>query len=39
MDIIAMLDEAQVELDHGKRLDLAHGIELAAMKQYSSFPL
>ena len=39
MDIIAMLDEAQVELDHGKRLALAHEIELAAMKLYGSFPV
>ena len=39
LDIVALLDEAQVELDHEKRLALAHQIELAAMKQYSSFPV
>ena len=39
LDIVALLDEAQVELDHGKRLDIAHQVELAAMRQYSSFPV
>ena len=39
LDIVALLDEAQVELDHAKRLDLAHQIELAAMRQYSSVPV
>ena len=38
-DIIALLDRAQVETDPAKRLALAHEIELAAMKQYSSFPI
>ena len=38
-EIIALLDQAQTELDPTKRLDLAHQIELAAMKQYSSFPV
>ncbi len=38
-DMIALLDQAQVELDPDKRLALAHEIELAAMKQYSSFPI
>jgi peptide/nickel transport system substrate-binding protein len=37
--IVALLDQAQVELDHEKRLALAHEIELAAMSQYSSFPV
>ena len=37
--IEALLDQAQVELDPAKRLALAHEIELAAMKQYSSFPI
>ena len=37
--IEALLDRAQVELDPAKRLALAHEIELAAMKQYSSFPI
>ena len=37
--IVDLLDQAQTELDPGKRLDLAHQIELAAMKQYSSFPV
>ncbi len=37
--IVALLDEAQTELDPAKRLDLAHQIELAAMGQYSSFPV
>ena len=39
LDIVALLDQAQVELDADKRRDLAHQIELAAMKQYSSFPV
>ena len=34
-----LLDQAQVETDPAKRLVLAHEIELAAMKQYSSFPI
>ena len=37
--IVALLDQAQVEPDLDKRLALAHQIELAAMKQYSSFPV
>ena len=37
--IVSLLDQAQTELDPAKRLDLAHQIELAAMKQYSSFPV
>ena len=37
--IVALLDEAQTELDPAKRLDLAHQIDLAAMKAYSSFPV
>ncbi len=37
--IVALLDQAQVELDHEKRLALAHEIELAAMKAYGSFPV
>ena len=37
--IVALLDQAQTELDPAKRLDLAHQIELAAMNQYSSFPV
>ncbi len=37
--IVSLLDQAQTELDAGKRLELAHQIELAAMKQYSSFPV
>ena len=39
LDIVALLDQSQVELDVDKRRDLAHQIELAAMKQYSSFPV
>ena len=37
--IVSLLDQAQTELDPAKRLDLAHQIELAAMSQYSSFPV
>jgi ABC-type transport system substrate-binding protein len=37
--IVTLLDQAQTELDPAKRLDLAHQIELAAMNQYSSFPV
>ena len=37
--VVALLDQARVELDPDKRLALAHEIELAAMKQYSSFPI
>ena len=37
--IVAVLDQAQVALDVDKRQVLAHQIELAAMKQYSSFPV
>ena len=37
--IEALLDQAQVETDPDKRLALAREIELAAMKQYSSFPI
>ncbi len=37
--IFVLLDQAEVEADPGKRLELAHQIELAAMRQYSSFPL
>ncbi len=39
LDIVALLDQAQTELDPVKRLALAHEIELAAMRQYSSFPV
>ncbi len=38
-DIVALLDQARIELDPAKRLALAHEIELATMKQYSSFPI
>ncbi len=38
-NIVALLDQAQTELDPAARLDLAHQIELAAMQQYSSFPV
>ena len=38
-NIFVLLDRAEVEPDPGKRLELAHQIELAAMRQYSSFPL
>ena len=38
-NIVALLDQAQVESDATKRLALAHQIELAAMQQYSSFPV
>ncbi len=37
--IVALLDEAQTELDPTKRRDLAHQIDLAAMKAYGSFPV
>ncbi len=37
--IVSLLDQAQTELDPARRLDLAHQIELAAMRQYSSFPV
>ena len=37
--IVDLLDEAQTELDPARRLDLAHQIELAAMKEYASFPV
>ena len=37
--IVALLDQAQVEADPEKRLALAHEIELAAMRQYSSIPI
>ncbi|MDE2779737.1 MAG: ABC transporter substrate-binding protein [Chloroflexota bacterium] len=37
--IVSLLDQAQTELDPAARLDLAHQIELAAMNQYSSFPV
>ena len=37
--IVAVLDQAQVALDVDRRQVLAHQIELAAMKQYSSFPV
>ncbi len=37
--IVDLLDQAQTELDHSARLDLAHKVELAAMNQYSSFPV
>ena len=39
LDIVSLLDQAQVELDHGKRLALAHEIGLAGMKLYGSFPV
>ncbi len=39
LDIVALLDQAQVELDQDKRRAIAHEIELAAMKQYSSYPV
>ena len=39
LDIVALLDQAQVELDQDKRREIAQEIELAAMKQYSSFPV
>ena len=39
LDIVSLLDQAQVELDADKRRAIAHEIELAAMKQYSSFPV
>ncbi len=37
--IVSLLDQAQTELDPAKRLELAHQIELAAMKAYGSFPV
>ena len=37
--IESLLEKSRVEPDPVKRLDLAHQIELAAMKQYGSFPV
>ena len=37
--IVDLLDQAQTELVHAARVNIAHEIELAAMKQYSSFPV
>lgn len=37
--IVDLLDQAQTELDPAKRLALAQEIELAAMKEYGSFPV
>lgn len=37
--IVALLDQAQVELDPAKRKALSDQIELAAMKAYGSFPV
>jgi ABC-type transport system substrate-binding protein len=37
--IVDLLDRAQTELDTNARLALAHEIELAAMKEYGSFPV
>lgn len=37
--IVALLDQAQVELDPAKRKELSDQIELAAMRAYGSFPV
>ena len=39
VEIEHLLDRAETETDQAERLELAHRIELAAMRQYSSIPL